>query len=281
MNKSIIKREFLNTAWIALGALILAIGVVGFLTPNKIATGGTAGLAIIFYHLMQIPMGILLFLINLPLLLVSVKYLGKNFALRTVVAIVFTSIFIDVLNEVWVLGSLSDHTMLATIYGGLLSGLGIGFIFKGDASAGGGTIIARIVSSKTTIKPGDIILAIDIIVVVLAALVFSDLELALWSMISIYVTAKFVDLITSGRRQNRIVHIATESPENINQLIAQEMGLTGTILQGDNLENTNSKKIIFLSVNKNRILTLKNLIHHADDKARMVVFEATEVLDGK
>ncbi|MCT4666250.1 MAG: YitT family protein [Flavobacteriales bacterium] len=273
-------KELMNLAFILLGAILVGAGVVGFLSPNKIATGGTAGLAIVLYYLFKIPMGILLLLVNAPLLLVSIRYLGKQFAIRTILAILMLSISIDFFNEVIHLEALSENLLLSTIYGGLLSGLGIGLIFLGEASAGGGTIIAKIVCSKTTFKPGTIILAIDIVVVILAAVVFKNLELALWSMISIYATSKFIDLIVTGRRQNKVVHIASENPHELQIKILEEMGINGTIIQGDRLDYSHNRKIIFLSVNKNRIMNLKKLVQENEPNARMVVFEATELLSG-
>ena len=155
------KQEFLNYIFILIGSFSLAFGVVGFLAPNKIATGGTAGLAIVFHYLTDLPTGTLLALINIPLLAVSVKYLGKYFALKTIVTIILMGAFIDLLAEVIHLPMLSDEPLLATLYGGVIIGIGLGLIFKGGASAGGGTIIAKIITSKTSMKTGNVILILD------------------------------------------------------------------------------------------------------------------------
>lgn len=280
MKKNISKKEFINIAFILIGTLLVALGVVGFLIPNKIATGGTSGLAIVLFHLLKLPMGVLLFAINLPLLIVGLKYLGKRFALKTVFAILLMSVFIDLLNEHFHLQALSNNLLLSTIYGGLIIGLGIGFIFKGEASAGGGTIIAKIVCGRTDLKPGTVILIIDIFVVSLSAIVFKNLELALWSMISIYVSSKFIDLVISGRRQNKIVHIASKNLTELNQIITEEIGVTGTIIKGNNLRFKEERNVLLISVSKNRIISLKNLVSDYDSSARMVVFEATELLTG-
>ena len=116
--------------------------MVGFLAPNNIATGGTAGLAIVLHHIISVPIGGLMFLINIPLLVVSVKYLGKWFALKTITAIGLIAVFVDVLAEMVGLPVLSTDPLLATLYGGIAVGVGLGLIFKGGGSAGGGTIIA-------------------------------------------------------------------------------------------------------------------------------------------
>ena len=273
-----IKTAFKDYLFILSGSLILAIGVVGFLAPNKIATGGTAGLSIVLNYVSNIPIGLLLLLLNVPLLLISVKYIGKRFAFRTMISIVSLALFIDLFREILHFPVLSTNTLLSTIYGGLCVGLGIGIIFKGDASAGGGAIIARIIKDKYGIKPGTVILTLDVFVVLLSAIVFKNLELALWAMLSIFVASKFIDLVLTGRKQNKIVHIASEDLNTLNKVITSRMGISGTLIAGNDLSQTNQRNIIFLSINKNRIMTLKNLVEKHDPKAYMIVLEATEML---
>ncbi|ALU75790.1 YitT family protein [Tenacibaculum finnmarkense] len=278
MNIIKLKNELKNYFFILSGSLILAIGVVGFLAPNKIATGGTSGLSIVLNYISNIPIGMLLLITNAPLLLISVKYIGKRFAFRTMISIVSLALYIDLFREVFKFPALSDNTLLSTIYGGVCVGLGIGVIFKGDASAGGGAIIARILKDKYNFKPGTVILTLDILIIILSALVFKDLELALWAMLSIFVASKFIDLVVTGRKQNKIVHIASEDLEALKKIIASKMGVSGTLIQGNNLSQSNQRNIIFLSINKNRIMTLKNLVEKHDPEAYMIVLEATELL---
>jgi uncharacterized membrane-anchored protein YitT (DUF2179 family) len=279
MNKmQSVKKEVINYSFIILGSLITSIGVVGFLIPNKIVTGGTAGLSIIFHYLINLPTGFLMFIINFPLLLISIKHLGKRFAIRTVITILILSFFIDLLAEIIHFPILSSNTLLATIYGGMAIGIGLGLIFKGDSSAGGSTIIAKIATSKLGLRAGSVILFLDVIVVISAGIVFKNIELALWSIISIFVTSKFIDLILTGVKQNKIVHISSTNLAGLKNNITAEMGITGTIIKGDDLHFENGRAIIFLSINKNRINTLKNLVAAHDKNASMIVFEATELL---
>jgi uncharacterized membrane-anchored protein YitT (DUF2179 family) len=273
------KQEFLNYIFILIGSFSLAFGVVGFLAPNKIATGGTAGLAIVFHYLTDLPTGTLLALINIPLLAVSVKYLGKYFALKTIVTIILMGAFIDLLAEVIHLPMLSDEPLLATLYGGVIIGIGLGLIFKGGASAGGGTIIAKIITSKTSMKTGNVILILDAIVVVLAGVVFKSIELALWSMISIFAASKLIDTILTGRQSEKIVHIS--SAKNLSELstfIDEALHISGTIVKGSDLALSENKDIIFVVVPNNRLNTLKNLVFAYDNNAKMIVMEATEML---
>ena len=107
---------------------------------------------------------------------------------------------------------------------------------------------------------------------------FKDIELALWSMISIFVTSKFIDLILTGPKQNRIVHISSANLEQLKNMISSEMGITGTVIKGDDLHFKNDRNIIFISISKNRIIALKNLVEEHDPNAYMIVLEATELL---
>lgn len=276
------KKEVLNYSFIIIGCLLMAFGVVGFLSPNKVAMGGTGGLAIIFNYLFSLPIGVLFALINIPLLIISIRFLGKYFALKSTVAIITVSIFIDVISEYIGLPALSKEPLLATLYGGIAVGLGIGFIFKGGGSAGGGTIIARIITSKTSLKTGTVILILDAIVVVCTAIVFNNVELALWSMISIFITTKMIDVVLSGRPNGRVVHISSANNlEPLGKLINEKIGVNGTLVSGNNLSLSNDKYIIFVTVPVNRLNALKQLVYAEDKKAKMMVMDATEMLGTK
>jgi uncharacterized membrane-anchored protein YitT (DUF2179 family) len=274
-----IKTEILNYFFIALGSFAMAFGVVAFLSPNHVATGGTAGLAIVLHNVISLPIGVLMALINIPLLALSLKYLGKKFALKTIICIGFIVLFVDALSH-WIhLPALSNNLMLATLYGGLSVGLGLGLIFKGGASAGGGTILAKIIAANTSVKTSTVILILDALVVASAGFVFKSVELALWSLISIYVGSKVIDAILVGVQNQKIVHIS--SSKNLSELsaiIVDELGVSGTIVKGNDLLDTEYKDIIFIMIDKNRLNPLKQLVVAYDPQVKMIVMEATEVL---
>lgn len=273
------KSEWSNYGFIGIGSIFLAFGMVGFLAPNQIATGGTAGLAILLSHLLKLPIGVLMLVINIPLLMVSVRFLGKMFALKSIFAIISITILIDLLSEFLHVGALSKEPLLATLYGGIAVGIGLGFIFKGGGSAGGGTIIARIVTQKTELKTGQVILFIDSMVVLSAGFVFQSIELALWSMISIFVASKGIDLILTGRPTDKIVHISsTKDLHLLSKEIIAALGVSGTLVSGKDLSLNEKKDIIFITIERNRLTTLKDLVHQFDVRARLVVMDAAELL---
>lgn len=282
MMKTNLKFEFINYTFITLGSLLCALGVVGFLVPNKIATGGTAGLAIILHHLLNLPTGILMSLINLPLLLVSLKYLGRHFAIKSIICIILITLFVDFLAEIIQLPNLSNNLMLATLYGGILVGLGIGFIFRGGGSAGGATIIAKLITSRFDLKTGTVILFFDAIVVIAAGYVFNSIELALWSLISIYATSKLIDIILTGNPRQKIVHIGSfKNLSDLSIALNDTLKISGTLVKGRDLEQKEYKHILFVVVDRNQLNTLKNIVYQYDSNARMIVMEASEMLEAK
>jgi len=270
--------EIRNGLYITAGSVILALGIVLFLAPNKIATGGTPGMAILLNYLIDLPIGSLMLLINLPLLLIGGRMLGKAFAIRSVVAIFLTSMLIDLSTEILHLQPLSHDILLATLYGGIGIGIGVGLILRGNASAGGTTVIARLVASRSHYKPGQVILAFDVFIIIASGFVFQDIERALWSMISIYATAKCIDMILTGTLSEKVVHIATSRVEQLSQAIIDRLGRQGTILTGTGLYKDEEKTLIFVTVEARRITLLRDIIRENDPDAFMVVMDAAEML---
>ena len=274
---NIFKTEILNYSYIILGCFIMAFGIIAFLSPNQIATGGTAGLAIVFHSITNLSIGTLMILINLPLIGISVKFLGKTFALKTIICILSLAFFTFLLDYLK-LKALSNELLLSTLYGGISVGIGLGFIFKGGASAGGGTILAKIISQKFKVKTSNVVLALDTVVVVLVAITFNSIELALWSLISIFATSKLIDTILTGASSQKIVHISSSKNLSIlSKLISDQLGIKGTIVKGSELGETENKDIIFILVEKNKLSTLKQIALQFDHSVRMIVMEASEV----
>jgi uncharacterized membrane-anchored protein YitT (DUF2179 family) len=273
-----IRIEIRNTLLIVAGVVALALGIVLFLAPNRIATGGAPGMAILLNHMSGISIGLLMLMINLPLLAMGVKILGKVFAIRSVFAIVLMSFFVDLFSEILQLQSLSQNTLLATLYGGIAVGVGAGLILKGNASAGGTTIIARLVAARTHFRVGQIILFFDVFIIITSGFVFDDIERALWSLISIYVTAKCIDMILTGPVSEKVVHIASNRAEQLSEQIIERLGRKGTILTGTGLYPDEKKTLIFLSVETRRISLLRDIIRENDPDAFMVVMDAAEML---
>ena len=269
--------ETYNILLITLGSTILACGVTIFLLPAQIATGGTPGMAMLVYFLTDISTGKAMLLINIPLLAAGIKFISFSFALRSIYSIVITAVLVDTLPGQFNFPAI-DSLLLATLYGGTCIGAGVGFVLKGHASAGGTTIIAKIVSSYSHIKPGQVILVLDIMIIVAIGFIFADIERALWSMLSIYATTQVIDKVLTGAVSEKIVHIVSSNTSEIGLAINREFGRDGTILKGHNLAGKEDKTILFVVVNARRIPQLRKLVSNIDENALMIVMEASEMM---
>ncbi|WP_217909527.1 YitT family protein [Desulfosediminicola flagellatus] len=273
------RQELANFSYMIFGSLCIALGVVLFLAPNNIATGGAPGMAILLSHMFEsISLGTLMLIINVPLLLIGMKYLGKSFGIRTVVSIFLVALFVDLFSIVIKLEPVSHEMLLATLFGGVIIGIGVGCILRGHSSAGGSTVIARILAARFNIKPGHTILAIDALIISSSAFVFNGIEQSLWSLISIYVTSRCIDIILTGGPSEKVVHIVSNRVELLADKITTYLGPNGTILSGTGLQKSEEKTMIFVVVESSRITILRDIIHNNDPNAFMIVMDASEML---
>lgn len=276
-NKISLSQEFINFFLISIGSILIASGVALFLLPAKIATGGTPGMAILVHYLTSLSTGKAMLLINIPLLAAGIKFIDLRFALRSIYCIILTSLSVDLLTYYADFQTINS-LLLSTLYGGIVIGAGVGLVLKGQASAGGTTIIAKIVSSHTHIKPAQVILITDLIIIVSVAFILADIERALWSMLSIYATTLVIDKILTGAVSEKIVHIASNVPDQLGQAIRQELGRDGSILSGHNLTAEKDKTILFVMVSARQLPQLRQLVLGIDADALMLVMEASEIM---
>lgn len=270
--------NYLNLTYNIAGSIFCAIGVVYFLVPNNLITGGTAGLALLLHHLSSFTIGTWMFLINVPLVLLGIKYFGKMYAVKSVATIILISIIIDFLNEIIKLPAVTNETLLASVFGGIFIGLGLGFIIKGKSSAGGSSIIATIIASKTKYKAAEAMLFIDACVILFSIYVFGDVDKALWSIVSIYVTAKVIDVILTGRPSKKVVHLVTKKVDIIAEEVRVKLGEEGTIIRGTNLYDKDVKTMILIVVEISKIQVLKEIAKQNDEDSFLVISEASEFL---
>jgi len=273
-----LKIEIKNYLFIVLGSLFLSLGVVLFFIPNALVTGGTSGMAILLHYLLGLPTGVMMVAVNAPLLLLGAKYLGRAFTIRSVITIVLSSVFIDGFNELLHVNALTKDVILAAVFGGVCIGVGLGLVLSGNASAGGSTILAKIIASKTTIKASTVILAIDVMIIIAIALIFKNVDLALWSLVSIYVSAKSIDMFLSRGPSKKVVHIVSSKIDALCNVIVEQIGYEGTIVKGESIFGHESKEMIFLVVENRKIPRLKTLVQSVDEEAFVVLMEASELL---
>ena len=202
--KIVIKRWILEILGTILGAFIIAVAVSLFLLPNKLSSGGVAGIATITYYLFNMPMGISVFIINIPLFLMSILKIGKTFFVKSMIGTITLSIFIDILDKVI---PLTEDKFLACIYGGILMGVGTAILLKVNSSTGGTDLFSYIAKIyKPTLKVGEIIFLIDIVIVSLNMIFLKEIEIGLYSAIAIYIMGKMIDILFEGIYFTKLIY---------------------------------------------------------------------------
>jgi len=271
----------MNQLWrryllIAAGCLLSAIGINAFLVPHHLLSGGISGIAIILYFLFETPIGLMIILMNIPLFYAAYRMLNKQYVITALYGLLVFSAAIDATHFLAGM-ELVSNTILAAIYGGAVSGVGGGLVFRADGSAGGTDIVAAIVRKYYAFNVGLVSFSINFALMGISALLFG-LELAMYTLLSMYVTANLVDKVIEGFNRKKTVMIISEHSDQIAAAIMQEVGRGVTFLQGQGAFTRNNKQILFVVVTLTQIAQIKFIVEKIDDKAFMIVQDAAEVL---
>jgi uncharacterized membrane-anchored protein YitT (DUF2179 family) len=273
------KKWFIAYTLIVLGAFIMASGFVMFITPYKIVPGGVYGLSIILHHMFGFPVGLTAICFDIPITIIGTRILGPRFGVKTVAGFLLTALFVDTLtlfygNEPLV----PDNGLLSSIYGGILVGIGLGLIFKARATSGGSDVVAMIISRYTKLPPGQMIILVDSLVVLVGLFTFRDWVIPLYSLITIFITGRVMDVILQGISYDKTLFIISDKHELIRDKIINDINRGGTYIQGKGMFAGQEKTIIFTNVNRREMAILQEYIHHVDPRAFMTVINANEVL---
>ena len=264
------KIEMKQYIFIVLGSLFMAFGTVCFLSPNQIITGGGVGISLLLHALFpQITLGIFMAMVSIPFLILSYIYFGKYYLFKTFIVVILLSTFTDVLKEVLHVKPMTNDILLAAIFGGIFIGLGVGFVIKGRASTGSTSVVGEIVAKKTKYKAAEVLLAIDATIMFASVFVYNDINKSLYSMLSVYVGIRVLDII---------LNIVSNNVEVLKEQIRERIEEHGTILTGIGLHQGQNKTIIYVTVEASKIDLLKNLISKYDPDAFMIITEASEFL---
>ncbi len=271
--------EIKQYIFLILGAFSLSFGAVAFLSPNEIITGGGVGISLLLHFLFpSITLGILMALVSLPFLIITYLYFGKKFLIKTFIVVILLSTFTDILKLFIKIEPITKDILLAAIFGGIFIGLGVGLIIKGRASTGSTSVIGEIVAKKTKYKAAEVLLLIDALIMFASIFVYNDINKSLYSLLSVYVGIKVIDIILTGRPSKKIVNIVSTNVEVLKEQIREKIEEHGTILTGIGLHQGQEKTIIYVTVEASKIELLKNLIRKYDPDAFMIISEAAEFL---
>ena len=273
------KTELKQYIFIILGSFAMAFGTVCFLSPNEIITGGGVGISLLLHAIFpQITLGIIIAVVSIPFLILSYIYFGKYYLFKTFIVVLLLSTFTDILKEVLKIEAITHDILLAAVFGGIFIGLGVGLVIKGRASTGSTSVVGEIVAKKTKYKAAEVLLAIDATIMFASVFVYNDIDKSLYSMLSVYVGIRVLDIILTGRPSKKIVNIVSNNVKVLKEQIRERIEEHGTILTGIGLHQGQNKTIIYVTVDAGKIDLLKNLITKYDPDAFMIITEASEFL---
>jgi len=280
--KFLSKSWFYNYGLILAGAFILALGFVLFINPYNIVPGGAYGVGIVVHHLVpEIPIGAFGLALNIPLIFIAIRILGPRFGVKTIVGMVLSSVFMDLLTIV--IGEndplgLENEILLSCVFGGVTIGLGLGLIFKAKATSAGSDILAMIIAKYTRLPVGQLLILVDSVIVLLGLIVFNDWKVPLYSWIVIFVTGKVIDGVLEGMNYDKSLFIISNHHEQIRDKIINDLNRGGTYLNGTGMYGQNERPVIFTVVNRRELAILEDYIHEIDPDAFLTVSNTSEIL---
>ena len=265
---------------ISLGVFLQAVGLRMFLVPAQLASGGVSGIAQLINHYTGWPIGVMIFVGNIPLFVLGWRYLGgQRFALRTAFAVAVYSFLVEAV--VWLpffpLHGLTDDIVLNALYGAVLGGLGTGLVYRGQGTSGGSDILARILNRRRGIPMAQSYLLTDALVILSAGFIFGWPK-ALYALITLYVSGLVADTTIEGAGTVRTALIVTSEPGPISQRIMEDLKRGVTILPGTGAYTGAERPVLYCVITRSEVQQLKTLVHEIDPKAFMVVGAAYEVL---
>jgi len=274
INKAKIFRDYLG---ITVGSFLVSFGLQALLIPDKIVQGGVSGLATIIHYVFHLPTGLTMLAFNIPLFIWGIKALGASFGAKSFYGSVATSIFVDFLARSHLIPKLTDNLLLASIYGGIIVGIGLGIVFRYKATTGGSDLGARLLNHYLGISVGQGILIIDFCIIAISALVFG-VEEAMIGLLSLFITSKVVDLLQEGVSYVRTALIISQHPERIAQVVMSELERGVTSFSGRGLYTHTDKEILFCVLAREEITRLKDIVREVDKQAFVIITDAYEVL---
>lgn len=265
--------EFLGTI---IGSAVMAFGVSSFLLPNQLSSGGFSGVATITYYLLNIPMGLMIMILNVPLFILAGYKIGREFFIKSLIGTVSLSVFIDIFDRY---PAVTTDRFLACIYGGAIIGIGTAIILRVGASTGGTELIANIIKVYNPyISMSSYLAVIDIIIIALNVIFFKHIEIGLYSAIAIYLYGQMIDIIFEGVYYTKLMFIISDRNEEIAKEITTDVkrGVTG--LYGKGMFKEKDKLVLICAASRGDISKIKDIAKKIDGKCFIIIANAREVL---
>lgn len=274
-----IMHVIINLIYMVLGAFLIAIGTNLFLLPHKMTTGGASGIATIFYYLLNVPMGITIILINIPLFIFSIIKLGIRFNIKTIFTTIILSLFLEIFKYDGLIKVNNLDLFTSCIFGGLIVGLGLAIVFKAGASSGGSDLLAQLIYKLTKAQSvSKTLLIIEMCIITAIIIVFKDVNIGLYSIIAMAISTKVVDVVFEGVYYTKVVTIITRKSDKVIPAILNDLKRGATVTNSIGAHSKEEVTTITCIITTPQIAKLKELIREHDSKALMYITTVNEAI---
>ncbi|GLC29525.1 YitT family protein [Clostridium omnivorum] len=269
------KDFFKRIALVSLGSLLYAIAINIFIAPHRLLSGGIAGISLLTQYITNVPSGYWVFILNIPIFILGLKKVDKDFVFFSMIGMVTMSIFLVLTKNISSIFVVKD-LFISTLFGAVISGFGMGLIFRNRASQGGTDIIAVIIRNKNGAKMSTLYFILNGAIVLLGVF-FTNLELTLYTVVLMFVKSIVIDKVISGFEQKKIIMIVTEKEKEMSNMIMKETGRGTTYLYGEGSYSGEKKKIIYSLLTTKELNHIKGLVEKIDSNALISISEAEEI----
>jgi len=265
--KSVIYTISSKMIFMIIGASLYSIGLEIFLIPNNVIDGGIVGISIMISHFTNVPLGVLTFVLNLPFFIFGYKHIGKTFTLSTLFSVICYSIGVSVLHPI---PGATHDILLASVFGGIIIGLGIGIIIRTGGSTDGTEVIAIILDKRISFSIGQIVMFFNLFILTFAGFLFGW-DRAMYSLIAYFIAVKVIDIIVEGIDESKAVMIISEQNKEIAEAIMDRLGRGLTFLDGKGGYKEVETNVIYVVVSRLEIAKVKNIVHGFDEYALITI----------
>lgn len=286
LNKNVVKSFIMDLVFILAGSICYAVAIGMFSAPNNIAPGGLTGIATLLNHLWDwVPIGTATILMNVPLLIVSWFVLSKSMVVRTMCGIVISSVFTDVVSPYVddlflsrIVVENGKDPILVCIFGGALLGLGVGLILRRGGTTGGSEVISRLLEKKYPhMSVGTLILGVDAVVITLSAIVYGQIENALYAVVFVFVGSQIIDRVVYGGRSGKMIMIMSKKQPEITDAIMHKVNRGVTLMKSQGGYSGQDQNTMLVAVRKDEVYRLRKTVFDIDPDAFLMMLTTDEV----
>lgn len=267
----------LNVFKIFIGSVIFAIGIQWFYHPAALVSGGVTGIAMIINYITpSAPVGVMIIVINIPIFIIALRKYGWRFMAGSLFGTLCSSVAIDLLALAPV--TITVEPFLASVYGGIITGLGLGIVYTTGSTTGGTDVVAKLIRGKFPyVNFGTMILVLDAVIIAVYALLFKKYDSAMYTVIAVYIAARVIDLVLYGSSQSKLCHIISEYSDEIKSAIVEKLNRGVTVLSGKGAYSGADKQILLCVVKRQQIIEIKKIVKNIDKRAFVIVTDTRDV----